>query len=167
MTPRTLHGRATGRRLEGGGRPGGRPAPAPRGARSESGLAAAAVLAVLTAACAPQPGEENLKASFAAQIEAVPTVTSFAREGDELAFTETREGDSDVAWRVTIDSVALEPRPDEAVPFQGNVVSSWYADGELIEPIGSIYTLPEEFFDAGLAQDCWALWNAEQATWGW
>ena len=168
MTPRKLHGRTTGRRLEGGGRPGSRPMPAPRGPRSRPGLAAAAVLAVLTtAACAPQPGEENLKASFAAQIEAVATVTSFARAGDELTFTEVREGDSGVAWRVTIDSVALEPRPDEAVPFQGNVVSSWYADGELIEPIGSIYTLPEAFFDAGLAQDCWALWNAEQETWGW
>ena len=163
MTPRTLHGRTTGRRLE----RGGRPLPAPRGPRPEPGLAAAAVLAVLTLACAPQPGEENLKASFAAQIEAVETVTSFARAGDELTFTEIREGDSAVAWRVTIDSVALEPRPDEAVPFQGNVVSSWYADGELIEPVGSMSRLPDEIFDAGIAQVCWALWDAERSAWGW
>lgn len=124
-------------------------------------------LAGLGAACAPEPGEENLKASFAAQIESVATVTSFERAGDELTFTETREGDADVAWRVIIDSVALEPRPDEAVPFQGNVVSSWYADGALIEPLGSMSRLPDEIFDAGIAQVCWALWDAERATWGW
>ena len=128
---------------------------------------AAAALAAVTAACAPEPGEENLKASFAAQIEAVATVSSLERTGDDLTFIQAGEGDTEVSWRVTIDSVALEPRPDEAVPVQGRVVSSWYADGELIEPIGSIYTLPEEFFDAGLAQECWALWNAEQAAWGW
>ncbi len=132
-------------------------------------LTATVALSALTlaAACAPEPGDENLKASFAAQIEEIASISGFARTGDELTFTQSREGDSDIAWRVTIDSVSLEPRPDEAVPVQGNVVSSWYADGELVEPIGSIYTLPDEFFDAGLAQDCWALWDAEQATWGW
>ena len=78
----------------------------------------------LAAACAPEPGEENLKASFAAQIEGSGVDrAAFARTGDELTFTQSREGDSDVAWRVTIDSVSLEPRPDEAVPVQGNVVS--------------------------------------------
>ena len=163
MTSRTLHGRRTGRRLEGGDRR----LPSPRRLHSQAGLTAIAALAVLAAACAPEPGEENLKASFAAQIEAVATVTSFERTGDDLTFTQVREGDTDVSWRVTIESVALEPRPDEAVPVQGRVVSSWYADGELIEPIGSIYTLPEEFFDAGLAQECWALWDAENAVWGW
>lgn len=131
------------------------------------GFVAAAALAVLTAACAPQPGEENLKASFAARIETVATVSSLTRAGDELTFTQVREGDSDVAWRVTIDSVALEARPDEAVPFQGNVVSSWYADGELIEPVGLMSRLPDEIFDAGIAQVCWALWDAERAAWGW
>ena len=162
MKLRTHLGRTTGRRPA-----GGRRLRSPRRLHSQAGLTAIAVLAVLTAACTPEPGEENLKASFAAQIEAVATVSLFARTGDDLTFTQVREGDTDVSWRVTIDSVALEPRPDEAVPVQGRVVSSWYADGELIEPIGSIYTLPEEFFDAGLAQECWALWNAEQATWGW
>lgn len=163
MTLRTLPGRTTGRRLEGGGWC----PPSPRRLDSPARLTVVAVLALLTSACAPEPGEENLKASFAAQIEAVATVSSFERTGDDLTFTQVREGDTDVSWRVTIDSVALEPRPDEAVPVQGRVVSSWYAEGVYIEPIGSIYTLPEEFFDAGLAQECWALWDAEQATWGW
>lgn len=160
MTPQHLDEREAGR-----GRTGARA----RGFRRPAAgrRLAAAALAAVTAACAPEPGEENLKASFAAQIEAVATVSSFERTGDDLTFAQIREGETDVSWRVTIDSVALEPRPDEAVPVQGRVVSSWYADGELIEPIGSIYTLPEEFFDAGLAQECWALWNAEQAAWGW
>ncbi len=166
MKPRTLGGRTTGRRLTGDGQS----MRTLLGSCRPRGLAAAVgltTLAGLAAACAPEPGEENLKASFAAQIAAVATVTAFERAGDELTFTETREGDSDVSWRVTIDSVTLEPRPDDAVPVQGGIVSSWYADGELIEPIGSIYTLPDEFFDAGLAQECWALWDADQATWGW
>ena len=142
---------------------------------------AAALLAALTVACAPapgddealtvevapEPGEDNLKASFAAQIEGLASIGNLQRSGDELMFTERREGDTAVAWRVTIDSVRLEPRPDEAVPVQGNVVSSWYADGELIEPLGSMSRLPDEIFDAGLAQECWALWDAEQAAWGW
>ena len=166
MTPLMLHGLATGRRREGGGRPA-RTLLASCRPRGLAAVVALTALAGLAAACAPEPGEENLKASFAAQIEAVATVSAFERTGDELTFTEIREGESDVSWRVTIDSVTLEPRPDDAVPVQGNVVSSWYADGELIEPIGSIYTLPDEFYDAGLAQDCWALWDAERAAWGW
>ena len=166
MTPGQRQERTAGRRLEGGGRPARtlHRSCRPRGLAAAVALTA---LAGLAAACAPEPGEENLKASFAAQIEAVATVSAFERTGDELTFTEIREADSDVSWRVTIDSVTLEPRPDDAVPVQGNVVSSWYADGELIEPIGSIYTLPDEFFNAGIAQDCWALWDAEQAAWGW
>ncbi|MCY4659942.1 MAG: hypothetical protein OXF93_09040 [Acidobacteria bacterium] len=164
MTPGHRQERTAGRGPGGRGR---------RRARRRYGfgrsLPAAVALSALTlaAACAPEPGDENLKASFAAQIEGIASVSGFARTGDELTFTQNPEGDAAVAWRVTIDSVSLEPRPDDAVPVQGNVISSWYADGELVEPIGSIYTLPDEFFDAGLAQDCWALWDAEQATWGW
>ena len=161
MTLEHLNERKTGRIRRGGS------VRLPRRRASRCGLAAAAALAALAVSCAPAPGDENLKASFAAQIEAIASVGGFARAGDELTFTQSREGDSDVAWRVTIDSVSLEPRPDDAVPVQGVVVSSWYADGELIEALGSMSRLPEEFFDAGLAQECWALWNAEQATWGW
>ena len=130
------------------------------------GLAVAA-LAAAAAACAPEPGEENLKASFAAQIEAVASVSGLERTGDALTFIQRREGDTDVMWRVTIDSVTLEPRPDDAVPVQGSVVSSWYADGGRIEPLGSMSRLPEEFLAAGVAQECWALWDAERAAWDW
>ena len=136
-------------------------------ARRGVAVAALAALTALTAACAPEPGDENLKASFAVQIEGIASVGGLERSGDELTFTQSREGDTAVAWRVTIDSVSLEPRPDDAVPVQGSVVSSWYADGELIEPLGLMSRLPDEFFDAGLAQECWALWDAEQAAWGW
>ena len=127
MTLEHLNERKTGRIRRGGS------VRLPRRRASRCGLAAAAALAALAVSCAPAPGDENLKASFAAQIEAIASVGGFARAGDELTFTQSREGDSDVAWRVTIDSVSLEPRPDDAVPVQGVVVSSWYADGELIE----------------------------------
>ena len=49
----------------------------------------------------------------------------------------------------------------------GHVVSSWYADGELIEPLGSMSRLPDAFLDAGIAQDCYALWDEETGRWGW
>jgi hypothetical protein len=163
MTPQQLHERKAGHGRTGAcGRSLLRPA-----VRRGLAVAALAALTALTPACAPEPGDENLKASFAAQIEAVASVSGLERTGDELTFVQSRDGDTDVAWRVTIDSVSLEPRPDEAVPVQGNVVSSWYADGELIEPLGSMSRLPDEIFDAGLAQDCWALWDAERAAWGW
>ena len=150
--------------------PGGR---GRRGARRRyefrRSLPATVALSALTlaTACAPEPGDENLKASFAARIEGIASVSSFARAGDELTFTQTRAGDTDVEWRVTIDSVTLEPRPDDAVPVQGGVVSSWYADGELIKQLGSMSRLPDVFLDAGIAQECWALWDAERAAWDW
>ena len=55
----------------------------------------------------------------------------------------------------------------EGAPTQGNVISSWYADGELIEPLGSMSRLPDAFLNAGIAQDCWALWDADAGRWGW
>ena len=80
---------------------------------------AVAALAALTAACAPEPGDENLKASFAAQIEGIASVGGLERSGDELTFTQSREGDTAVAWRVTIDSVSARAAARRSRPGAG------------------------------------------------
>lgn len=124
-------------------------------------------LAVLSliAACAVEPGEENLKTSFAEQIGSVGSVEELQREGDAIRFIERRADGDDVSWRVTIDSVSIV-RPGGA-PVQGAVSASWYADGQLIEPIGRMSRLPVAFLEAGVAQECYALWDDNAAAWDW
>ena len=137
------------------------------GCASSRAAAAWAVAAAAAGCAAADPGEDNLKASFAAAIDAVASVGGVERSGDELTFVETREDGAEVRWRVVIDSAAVAEPADEGAPIQGRVVSSWYADGESIEPLGSMSRLPAAFLDAGIAQDCYALWDAETGRWGW
>ena len=127
------------------------------------------VVAVVAAGCAAavEPTADNLRASFAAQIDSIESVSGVERTGDSLTFAETQADGAEVQWRVVIDSAAVEPPAVDGAPIQGNVLSSWYADGELIEPLGSMSRLPEAFLEAGIAQDCWALWDAEAGRWGW
>ena len=126
-------------------------------------------VAVMAAGCAVAvgPGPDNLRASFAAQIDSIESVSGVEHTGDTLTFTETQADGTAVQWRVVIDSAAVAPPAVEGAPTQGNVVSSWYADGELIEPLGRMSRLPDAFLDAGIAQDCWALWDADAGRWGW
>jgi len=119
------------------------------------------------AACAMQPGEVNLIESFANQVAGVDGITDFARNGNELTFTGPDGQGGSASWRVQIESTNLVPRDEERVPIEGHIISSWYRDGELIEPIGTIYSLPQEFFNPGLAQDCYALWDTESNSWDW
>ena len=128
-------------------------------------VCACLAVAPLAAACAVEPGEENLKRSFAEQIEGVASVEGFEREGDTLRFTENRGNGDTVSWRVTIDTVAIA-RPGGA-PVQGAVTSSWYADEQVIEPIGSMSRLPDAFLGAGVAQECYALWDENARAWDW
>ena len=100
-----------------------------------------------------------------AEIEGVASVSDFERVGDEMTFTHPNTDGEPVAWRVTFESVQLDPPPEEAVPKRGDVISSWYADGERIEPIGSMARLPEDIWQSGVAQDCYALWIAEERRW--
>jgi len=115
------------------------------------------VLPVLAAACAMQPGDVNLVSSFGEQLAAVDGVTDFGPDDNELTFMGP-DGEGGIAsWRVRSESTELVS--NEGRPLEGHVVSSWYRDGELIEPIGTMYTLPQEFFDTGVAQVCYALWD--------
>ena len=118
-------------------------------------------------ACAVQPGEVNLRSSFVEQIASVDGVEDFERDGDELTFSGPDGRGGTGNWRVRIDSVTLEPGPDEQVPYQGHVLSSWRLDGELIEPLGSMSGLPEAFLDTGVAQDSYALWDTASHAWDW
>ena len=129
-------------------------------------LVALAAMALVTACGAAEPDADNLKVSFGAQIESVASVSAFERDGDALAFTETRADGDEVRWRVTIES-AVVARPAGNAPIQGHVVSFWYADGELIERLGSMSRLPDAFLDAGIAQECYGLWDAEAGGWDW
>ena len=135
-------------------------------ARLVASAALALAVALATACGVPEPDADNLKASFAAQIESVASVGAFERDGDALAFTETRADGDEVRWRVTIDSAVVAP-PAGNAPVQGHVVSSWYADGELVEPLGSMSRLPDAFLEAGIAQECYGLWDAEAGAWDW
>ena len=121
------------------------------------------------AACAVQPGEVNLRSSFAEQIASVDGVLDFERDGDQLTFLGPDGRGGTAAWRVRIDSAVLEPGPDEQVLYQGHIVSSWYRDGELIQQLGSMSGLPDVFLDppVGVAQECWALWDSTSNTWDW
>ena len=127
------------------------------------------VAAAVAAGCAAvvEPTADNLRASFAAQIDSIESVRGVEQTGDTLTFTETQADGTEVRWRVVIDSAVVEPPAVEGAPIQGNVLSSWYADGELIEPLGSMSRLPDAFLDAGIAQDCWALWDTDAGRWGW
>ncbi len=118
-------------------------------------------------ACAVQPGETSLKASFAEQIVSLEGVADFGHNDEELTFSGPDGRGGTGNWRVRIDSAALEPRDDERAPYEGHVLSSWYRNGELIEPLGSMSGLPDAFLDAGVAQDCYALWDTASNRWDW
>ncbi len=146
-----------------------RRAPAPaRGAALRLVGALACFAVGLSAGCAGGgPNPDTLRASFAATIAGVASISDMELTGDELTFTWTRGPDDEIRWRVSIDSMAVEPPAVEGAPIQGRVVSSWYADGELVEPLGSMSRLPDEILEAGIAQECWALWDEESGAWGW
>lgn len=135
-------------------------------------LAYACVAGVLVlAACgggAPAtPDADNLRDAFAGQIATVETISGFARDGDEMTFSGPDGAGGEIDWRVTIDSAVVQPWEDESLPYRGVVLSSWYAGGELVQPAGSISNLPSDFLDAGIAQDCWGLWDAAERRWTW
>ena len=142
-----------------------------RGARARllAAVGPAAVLA-LTACGGGQPAlpdADNLRDSFADRIAGIAAVTGFERDGDEMTFSGPDGSGGEIAWRVRIDSAVVQPRDEESLPYQGVVLSSWYAGGELIQPAGSISNLPSDFLDAGIAQDCWGLWDAAGRRWTW
>lgn len=129
---------------------------------------AVALLTSAMAACASRPSERDLRDSFAAQLAANPAVKDFVRRGDDLAFSGPGVGGRETArWRVHIDSALIEPTNDTRSPYKGTVTSSWYADDQPVQPRGRASNLPGALTSTGLAQDCWANWDAGTRLWGW
>ena len=157
-----------------------RPATRPRGSRLPGGVLAALVLAGALAACgpsgsggpaAPEPDVETLRASFIAQIESIDLVADLEAAGDEIDFVRPDGSGQDVEWRVRIDSLEVESGEGEGAQVLGHVLSAWTANGRPITvwegPAGLQTDMPLWVLDAGLATDCWALWDEEAKAWGW
>ena len=122
---------------------------------------------VALAACAMQPDAVNLRDSFVAQIATVDGVTNVVRDGDELTFSGPDGSGGTGHWRVRFDSTELRAGPGEGAPLEGHITSSWWQDDELVETLGTMSGLPTVIQDSGIAQECYALWDAEQQSWGW
>lgn len=131
------------------------------------GLTAVLALAACGGAQSATPDGDGLRDAFASQIAMVAAVSGFERAGDEMTFSGPDGSGGEIAWRVTIDSAVVQPWDDESLPYRGVVLSSWYAGGEPVQPAGSISNLPSDFLDAGIAQDCWGLWDAAERRWTW
>ena len=122
------------------------------------------IAVVALAGCArAQADEESLRDSFADRITTTNLVTNFARDGVEMTFSgPDREGGSST-WRVRINSSLVEPIEfDDAMPYQGRITSEWYVNDEIVEYLGNMTALPQEFLDRGLGQECWAYWVEEE-----
>ena len=113
------------------------------------------------------PDADGLRDAFASQIATVDAVSGFERDGDGMTFLGPDGSGQEISWRVVIDSAVVQPWDDESLPYRGVVLSSWYAGGAPIQPAGSISNLPSAFLDAGIAQDCWGLWDAAERRWTW
>ena len=137
-------------------------------------LLAVALIGTL-AACGPppepQPDVDTLRASFIAQIESIDLVANLEADGDEVRFVRPDGSGQDVVWRVRIDSVEVESGEGEGAQVLGHVLSAWSANGRPItvwEGATGLQTdMPLWVLDAGLATDCWALWDEEAKAWGW
>ncbi len=124
---------------------------------------------IVSAACgggADTP-ESLLEMSFAKQIAGVVGVAHFERVESEMTFTHPNTNGDIVQWRVVLDSASVHPTDSGTEPERGDVLSSWYADGILVEPIGSMSRLPQAFLETGVAQECYALWDSDAGVWGW
>jgi hypothetical protein len=126
-------------------------------------LAAAASLA----GCSSRPDAQDLRKSFAQQLAANRFVKDFQQNGDDLTFSGPGPEGTPAQWRVHIDSAVVEPNTGPEQPYKGVVKSSWRANGRLYQPRGRDANLPLELTSNGLAQECWAVWDAATKKWGW
>jgi hypothetical protein len=125
------------------------------------------IAAAFAAACSSAPPEQGLRDSFAQQLGANKFVKDFQRNGDEMTFTGPGPEGGTAKWRVHIDSAVVEPNEDQKNPYKGTIKSSWFADGQKIEPRATQSNLPYELTANGIAQECYALWDPAGRKWGW
>jgi hypothetical protein len=132
--------------------------------------ALAVIVALLTAGCG-RPAVEGLRDSFAQQLATNQFVKDFQRDGDNMTFSAPGAEGGIAMWRVHIDSAVIEPNDDPKTsatqPYKGTVKSSWYSDGQIVQPGGGESNLPFELISNGLSQDCWAFWDEVTERWSW
>ncbi len=143
-------------------------------ASDRGGALCALALAAVSLACAespPQPDVKSLRASFIAQIESIDLVKDLEVYGDEIHFARPDGSGSDVEWRVRVDSLEVGPWAGPEAELAGHVVSRWSVAGRSVSveigPEGLVTDMPFFVLDAGLAPECWALWDDEAQAWGW
>ena len=143
-------------------------------ARSRLAALGALALAGVFLACAesaPEPDVRSLRASFIAQIEADKLVKDLKVYGDETHFARPDGSGQDVEWRVRIDSLEVDAGEGEGAQVVGHVVSGWSVAGRPVSvevgPEGLVTDMPIWVLDAGLAPECWALWDEDAKAWGW
>ncbi len=125
------------------------------------------LMVVALAGCA-QADDESLRDSFAERIGTSDFVSGFSRDGDEITFSGPDGEGGTSEWRVVIDTSLIEPNEfDDATPYTGRITSEWYADGEIVEYLGTMTALPTQFLDRGLGQECWAYWVEDERRWDW
>lgn len=123
---------------------------------------------VCLAACSHRPGDNTLRDSFASQLAANRWVKDVQRSGDDIRFAGPGvEGKDQSQWRVHIDAAEVAENADAAHPFKGTIRSSWYADDVQVKPRGRDSNLPIGLQANGLAQECWAFWDAAAKRWSW
>ena len=136
-------------------------------------LRALALVGVVLACAesAPAPDVKSLRASFIAQIEAIDLVKDLEVYGDEIRFARPDGSGADVDWRVHIDSLEIGPWAGPEAELAGHVVSRWSVAGRPVSveigPNGLVTDMPFFVLDAGLAPECWALWDGKAKAWGW
>ncbi len=119
----------------------------------------------------PQPDADTLRASFVAQIESIHLVADLEVDGDEIRFARSDGSGEDVEWRVRIDALEVVSEEGEGARILGRVLSAWSANGRPIRvwqgPAGPMTDMPHWVLAAGLATECFALWDEEAKEWGW
>jgi hypothetical protein len=125
------------------------------------------IAALMLAGCSGPPALDGLKDSFAQQVAANKFVREFRRSGEDLFFSAPGRDGEVAKWRVHVDTAVVEPNSDPAQPYKGIVKSSWFANDEIVRPVGNISNLPVELLSNGVSQDCWAFWNKAAKKWTW
>jgi hypothetical protein len=126
------------------------------------------VVAAVGTACNRPPADDGLRRSFADQLAANRFVKDLQRADGDYRFSGPGvDGKEQSMWRVHIDAASIEPNDDAARPFKGVVRSSWYADDLPVKPRGRDSNLPIGLTSNGLAQECWAFWDAGAKRWSW
>ena len=132
------------------------------------GLVSVAALIAIAQCTEVRPDETSLRDSFADRIAETAGVTAFTHTGDELRFTGPGDDGTTADWRVIIERAQVDPNDlDAARPYLGHITSAWYADGELVEYLGTMTALPAAYLDRGVGQECWAYWIAAERRWDW